>query len=39
MGISFFGETIYDDLTLINNEEFFEVFPIDMPYVDFVVKF
>ena len=39
MGISFFRDTIYADLTLINNEEFFEVFPIDMPYVDFVVKF
>lgn len=39
MGICFFRDTIYADLTLINNEEFFEVFPIDIPYVDFVVKF
>ena len=38
-GIRFFGESISVDLALINNEEFFEVFPIGIPYVDFVVKF
>jgi hypothetical protein len=27
------------DLALVNNEEFSEVFPVGIPYVDFVVKF
>lgn len=38
-GIRFFGETMSVDLALINNEEFSEIFPIGIPYVDFVVKF
>ncbi|MGA1250439.1 MAG: hypothetical protein ACO3YM_08180 [Candidatus Kapaibacteriota bacterium] len=38
-GIRFFGETMSVDLALVNNEEFSEVFPIGIPYVDFVVKF
>ena len=38
-GIRFFGETMSVDLALINNEDFSEVFPIGIPYVDFVVKF
>jgi len=38
-GIRFFGETISVDLALVNNEDFSEVFPIGIPYVDFVVKF
>jgi len=38
-GIRFFGETMSVDLALVNNDEFSEVFPIGIPYVDFVVKF
>jgi len=38
-GIRFFGETMSVDLALVNNEEFSEVFPVGIPYVDFVVKF
>ncbi|MFM7156967.1 MAG: hypothetical protein ACKO0Y_04050, partial [Bacteroidota bacterium] len=38
-GIRFFGETMSVDLALINNDDFTEIFPIGIPYVDFVVKF
>lgn len=38
-GIRFFGETMSVDLALINNDDFSEIFPIGIPYVDFVVKF
>lgn len=38
-GIRFFGETMSVDLALLNNDELSEVFPIGIPYVDFVVKF
>jgi hypothetical protein len=38
-GIRFFGKTISIVLVLINNQEFFEVSPIGIPYMEFVVKF
>jgi len=38
-GIRFFGESMSVDLALINNAELATVFPIGIPYVDFVVKF
>ncbi len=38
-GIRFFGEKISVDLAFLNSRDVLEVFPIGIPYVDFVVKF
>jgi hypothetical protein len=38
-GIRFFGEKISVDLAFINSEDVLNVFPLGIPYVDFVVKF
>ena len=38
-GVRFFGEQMSVDLALLNNQDLAEVFPVGIPYVDFVVKF
>lgn len=38
-GIRIMNEKITFDIALINNKEIFDVFPIGIPYIDFVYKF
>lgn len=38
-GLRIMKERITFDIALVNNKEIFEVFPIGLPYVDFVYKF